>query len=117
MSTVEERLTAMLTTHAPLTALVGQGVYQDRADPEAPAPFVVLSRASTAAQHTLCAEVDNPDVQFDVHVWAATRQQAEAVADAVKDAVRAGGGVCTGREGGYSDEVALHATMLKVVVD
>jgi hypothetical protein len=115
--TVEERLMAALLGHAPLAALVATRVYMDRADVEAPAPFVVLSRAETAPEQTLCDVIDNPDVVFDAHVWAAKRREAEQVATEVKAAVRAAGGHVAGHEAGYSDEVELHAAILKLVVD
>lgn len=115
--TVEERLMAALLGHAPLAALVNERVYMDRADPEVPAPFVVLSRADTGQEQTLCEVIDNPDVVFDAHVWAPTRLQGEAVAAQVKAAVRAAGGHAAAHESGYSDEVDLPAAMLKVVID
>lgn len=113
----EARLMAMLQAHAPLTALVAGRIYPDRADAETPAPFVVFSRADTGQQHTLSDAIDNPDVLFDVRVWTDHRTQANTVAEALKDAVRAGGGAVTGQESAYSDEVELPAAVLKVVVD
>ena len=115
--TAETRLMTMLQAHAPLVALVQAHIDPDRADAETPTPFVVFARADTGQQHTLCDAIDNPDVLFDVRVWAATRVQAGTVADAVTAAVRAGGGAVTGQEAAYSDEVELNAAVLKVVVD
>ena len=114
--TVEARLLQALQA-APVVALVGARIFFDRADQDTPAPFVVLGRDTTADTRTLATTIDNPDVLFDVRCWAETRLQAEQIAAAVKAAVEAVYGGVTERTAGYSDEVALHCAILKVVID
>lgn len=104
-----------LKAYTALAALVGSRVAIDRAEPDWAAPFVVLARETTTAMHTLSDEIDNPDVAFDLRCWATSRTQANAVAVKVRAALRAAGQVITDEQGGYSDEIALHCTVLKVL--
>jgi len=111
----EVNIVTLLKAHAGLAALVGSRIAIDRAEPEWAAPFVVIAREATANLQTLNDEIDNPDVSFDLRCWAASRTQADTVADQVSAALRTAKQVITDRQGGYSDEISMHCTVLKVL--
>ena len=111
----EVSIVNVLKGHTGLATLVGNRVAIDRAEPDWAAPFVVLAREGTTPMHTLSDEIDNPDVAFDLRCWATSRTQADAVALQARAALRAAGQVITDQQGGYSDEIAMHCTVLKVI--
>ena len=117
MSTPEQTLLDTLRQDASVSALCGGRVYPDRAPEDAVTPFAVFTREATGQMQTLSVLIDNPDVTFDVRCWADTRAKAEQLATAIQTACAdAKMGIET-RESGYSDDFALHAAILKIVLD
>lgn len=113
----EKKLQSLLLNDAPTAALVAARVRMDLAEEVDAMPYVVLMRDETSAMHTLVDVIENPDVQFEVHCWAATRLDAETVATAAKAAMQGAGMSVTAHEGAFSREVGAHAAILKVVFD
>lgn len=115
--TPEKKLQSLLLSDAPTAALVGTRVRMDLAEEADAMPYVVLMRDETNAMHTLSDAIDNPDVLFEVHCWAATRLTAETVAATVKAAMQVAGMRVVAHEGFFSREVGAHAAILKVMFD
>lgn len=115
--TPEKALQTLLLTDAATAALVANRVRMDLAEDADAMPYLVLMRNDTGAMQTLCCAIDNPDVVFEVHCWAATRLAAETVAEAVKAAMQVAGMSVQAHEGAFSREVGAHATILKVMFD
>lgn len=113
----EKKLQSLLLQTAAVTALVGIRVRMDMAEETDVMPYMVLMRDETDAMHTLCEVIDNPDVHFEAHCWAATRLEAESLAGAAKTAMQGAGMSVTAHEGAFSREVAAHCAVLKVVFD
>jgi hypothetical protein len=113
----EKKLQSLLLGDAPTAALVATRVRMDLAEEADAMPYVVFVRDETGAMHTLCDVIDNPDVQFEVHCWAASRMGAEALASAAKAAMQAAGMSVVAHEAAFSREVDAHCAVLKVVFD
>lgn len=111
---MEADLRALLVAYAPLTALVSTRVAADRIDQGAARPFVVYTRTGTEPVQTLLGAVVGTKASFDVQVWADTRLVAEAVADAVQDALVADARAITSRSSGYDADLDLEATVISV---
>lgn len=115
--TPEQKLQTLLLQDVQVSALVANRVRFDMAEESDAMPYVVLIRDETAAMHTMCGVIDNPDVTFDVHCWAERRSTASELGEAVRTAMQAAGMSVVGYEGGFSQEVEASATVLKVVFD
>lgn len=113
----EKKLQSLLLTDAATAALVATRVRMDLAEEADAMPYVVLMRDETSAMQTLSDVIDNPDVLFEVHCWAATRLDAETVAAAAKAAMQGAGMSVVAHEGAFSREVGAHAAILKVMFD
>lgn len=117
MNNAEQTLVTLLTTSPLLQPKLGNRVSPDRADPLTPTPFVALTRSATEAMQSLACGIENPDVTMDVHVWGASRAQANDVTDTLIEVVQAQGIYVRSRESGYSDDLQLHGCMLAVVLE
>ncbi len=113
----EQTLLQTLLAAPEVSSIVASRIYMDRADQDASAPFVVLGREDAGAMQTLCAAIDNPDAVFDMRCWADSRLQAETLVRACIAACHGAGFGLAGRTSGYSDEYAMHASMVKVTLD
>lgn len=113
----EKSLLDALQADEDVAALVADRIRFDRADEGDLVPFVVLGREDAAGFTTLSDQIENPDIPFSINCWAGTRLQAEQIADACQQALHKSGIAVMQRTAGYSDEVSLHAAILKVLLD
>ena len=113
---IETAFVAALLAHAPLTALVDDGISQEAAPSVETLPLVVFSvRADRALglNNTLHAS----RASIDVQCWADTAAAARAVADALIGAVATvpDKAVVTDDRGTYDPELKLYGQLLTVV--
>lgn len=113
----EKTLLDALQVDQDVTDLVAERIRFDRADEGDQVPFVVLGREDAEGFSTLGSVIDNPDIPFAINCWGGTRLQAEQLADACQAALQSQGISVAQRSAGYSDEVSLHAAILKVLLD
>ncbi len=113
----EKTLLDALQASEALSALIADRIRFDRADEGDLVPFVVLGREDATGFTTLSDQIDNPDIPFAINCWAGTRLQAEQIADACQAALNGQGIAVMQRSAAYSDEVSLHASILKVLLD
>lgn len=111
---MESDLRALLAAYAPLAALVSTRIAADRIEQGAIRPFVVFTRTGTETIQTLNGAVHANKATFDVQCWANTRTSAEAVADAIQDALVADARAIVGRASGYDADLDLEATVISV---
>ena len=111
---MESDLRALLAAYAPLTALVSTRIAADRIEQGAGRPFVVFSRTATEPVQSLNGTVHANKASFDVQCWADTRTSAEAVADAIQDALVADARAIVARASGYDADLDLEATVISV---
>lgn len=116
----ESSLYAILTAHAPLTALVGAGadarIYPDALPEECDYPALVTTRSATEPIATLHGTVAGAFVTLAISCWGGSRDQSDAVAAAVESALAAAGEIPLARAGGYAPEMDLYATTLEVTL-
>jgi hypothetical protein len=106
---------ALIAANAPVVALVGTRIAQDRIDQGKVRPFIVYGISSIEPQRMLDGTVIKTRVTIDVQCWGDTRLSADAVADAVTTAVRAVvPQSVSGRSTVYDGELDLEATVLVV---
>lgn len=108
----ETTFRALLAAHAPLVALVGTAIAQNVA-PQGALPLVVF-----AAQHNRSLGLDGTtlladEVTFSVQCVGNDALQADAVADAVSNAISSRA-VVTGREGAFNEELQLDITVMQI---
>ena len=113
----ETDLRALLAGHAGTAALVGTAIAHNAIRQGVGAPYVVFTCAhdrQLGLDNTLLADA----CSFSLQCWGSTAAQAEAVADAVTEAIAtaptARGACVTSRASGYDDETGLDATILTV---
>lgn len=107
-------LQALLVGAAGVAALVGTRVFSDRAEQKTARPFIVHSVAQTEPQYSLDNTEHGRLTVFEVQVWANKRASAEAVADAIEQALADDQRVILAKAGGYDEELDLEATVLSV---
>lgn len=117
---IENDLVAVLTAHAPLTALVGNRISQHAADPNDSLPVVVWNSSSDPLDGL---DGDNQIEQSTIilECWATTAVGAAAVADQVAaalDAYDATHGTesvnVTSRQGAHDPELGLDGEVVTV---
>ncbi len=83
---IQRALFARLTAYAPLSALVGQRVF-DRITPNTASPYLTIFEAQLIEAGDDCTDGD--EVSFDVHVWsrAVGSFEAKAIAGHVRKAL------------------------------
>lgn len=108
----ESELYSLLSAASGVTDLVGDCIYPDLIPEGKDAPYIGYERVTTTPIATIHGTVLGTDVGLVVACWAATRIQAEQIADAVAAAMQAAGHVYTGR-GAELDEATgrLAATL------
>ena len=85
--TPEQHLYDTLTADAGVTGLVGTRIYRDESPEDVELPCLVASRIGSQTETLLSGVVAGEKVQQDVHCYAQTRQETEALAIAVKAAL------------------------------
>lgn len=105
----ETELYAALSGRAGLTALVATRIYPDAIPENTDLPAVVYVRAGTNPTYTLGGQLACEEARMAVTVWAATRTEAEAVADQVRLAIDGAGNPISDRSSGFDNEVGLFA--------
>ena len=86
-----------------VTALVSTRVYPDMRPQEDVMPAVVYQRTGTTFETTIHGTVAVTRAQMGIGCYAATRTEAEAVADAAHTALMAAGFIPQGRTGDFED--------------
>jgi len=113
---IETDFRAALVAHAPLTALVDDGIAQEAAPSVETVPVVVYSML---VDRTLGLDgtLHGRRAGIDVQCWAETAAGARAVADALIDAVATvpDKAVVTSDRGTYDPELKLYGQILTVV--
>jgi hypothetical protein len=103
----ETSFAALLSAHAPLTALVGTRIAQNAVPQDEPMPLVIF-----AASHDLTLGLDDTmladEVTFITQSWAADAVSAAAVAAEVKAAIGARAEM-TSSSDAYNGELDAHA--------
>lgn len=83
----ESQLYAILSADAPLSAMVEDRIYPDLIPEGVAIPYVGYERANADPLRTLEGTVLAEDVGLVIACWAATRVQANQIADAVRAAL------------------------------
>jgi hypothetical protein len=113
----ETDLRALLVSHAAVTALVGVNVAHNAIRAQTAPPYVVFTCAHAPLLSIGGAVLADPCV-FSVQCWGKTAASAEAVADAVQDALLTApaerGVAITSRASGFDEELGFDATILSV---
>lgn len=109
--TSEDSLYSALTGAAGVAALVGTRVYPDIAAADAAMPALSFSRIATEYLKTIHGGISAALVTFDIYCLAATREAADALAEAVQTGIVGNGFEPTGRrtetDGGESESVEM----------
>ncbi len=112
----ETALRAVLAADSAVVALVAARISADRAEQDEARPFVVFSRTASQITTALNGAHLRTQAALDVQCWANTRLDADALADAVADAVR---GVTSqrveGRSGAFDPDQDAFVTTLNVL--
>lgn len=112
----ETELYTVLSTHAPLTALVSTRIYPDAFPENCARPAVAFSRTATNLIRSISGTVFGRESTLQIYCWGDTRGSADAVADAVEAAVIAAGYEYANRTAGYDEEVGAFAATIEVVI-
>lgn len=114
----ETQLYAILSADAPLGALVGARIYPDLLPEESVVPYIGYERVATEPIVTVHGGLAGQDVRITIACWAATRIQAEQLADTVVAAMQAAGHIYDAR-GAEVDETTgrLAATLDYMILD
>lgn len=111
----ETALRALLIASTPVTSLVGQRIASDRIEQGATRPFIVYTRTASNPLTGIDGIVYQTLASIDLQCWADTRQEAEAVADAVTAAIRATPPqTVPNRSGGYDPDLDLEVASLSI---
>lgn len=114
MSADTELLATLLAAPA-VTALVGTRVVADRMEEGAPRPFVVFSRTATRYEEDMSSGAAlGGTASIELQVWADTRAQAEAVANACESAIRAADQEVLSRASGYDPDLDVEAVVMVI---
>ena len=112
----ETDLYTMLSTGPALASLVGSRIYPDALPEKCAYPAVIFSRAGTEPVNTIHSTSAGAFVSFSISGWARSRAEADAVADAIEEALNTAGEVITGRLGGYDEELELQGCIIDTTV-
>lgn len=80
--TDREAVHRLLTTWAPLTAIVGDRIFPSWAT-DAELPYVTITRISKPRVRTLSGATGLSSPRFQVDVWARTQSECDAITDAI----------------------------------
>lgn len=93
-------------------ALAGKRIAADRIEQGTARPFAVYTKTQTDNFEGLDGTVHATKVTLELQLWADTRLEAEALADACEAAIRGADQAITGRSTGYDGELDLEASLL-----
>lgn len=114
---VEADFRALLAAHAPLVALVGEGICESKVDERMPAPYVAFTVTHDYLRG-LSGELLADQAGVQVACWARDTSEAWAVAEAVMAAISTApaprGAVAMVAAGTYDAEVGLDSVGLSV---
>lgn len=113
--TTETSLYSLLSNNAGVIAQVGTRIYPDAFPEDVTYPAIVFSRASTEPVNGVSGVSFGADVEMSIGVWAKTRTDADAAAEAVEDSLPTSGFTLTARGGVYDPETGLFATNISVL--
>jgi hypothetical protein len=105
-----------LSGFAGLTALVGTRIYPDVIPEQASLPAIAFTRSQTEPVSTIHGSVFAEFVAVQIQAWSATRTEAEAVADAVVDALAANAEIYIARGALFDEETGYFGTHVDVSV-
>lgn len=108
----ENELRALLVADAGVTALVAAAAIAQNAVPQGTAVPYIVYTSQRVPEFGLANNVLATGVTFRIECWGNTPSQADAVADAVVEALLGDGVVCTVRATGYDGDLNLDATVL-----
>jgi len=111
----ETSLRALLLAAPAVTALISGRIASDRIEQGTPRPFVMFTRTGTTPYTTIDGQVMAVQAQLEIQCWADSRAQADAVALAVTNAIRATTTqTVSGQSAAYDGELDLESTLLTV---
>lgn len=90
--TIQDAIYSYLSTYSGLTALVSTRIYPIMAPQGAAAPHVIFYKASGNSVHTMSTDPRLGRSSFSFSCYATTPEGAQAVATAIRDAMRDQGG-------------------------
>jgi hypothetical protein len=93
-------------------ARAGERIAADRIEQSTLRPFAVYTRTQTDRFEGLDGTVHATKVTLELQLWADTRLEAEALANACQTALNLDGHAITGRSAGYDGELDLEACLL-----
>lgn len=112
----ENTLYSTLSGASGVTAIVGTAIYPDILPQDAEVPAVAFARTGTEFVSTIHAAAPlGASVTLEISCIARTREDADALADAVETAASAGGFVIADRQAQLDLETDLWATMLSAI--
>lgn len=109
---VSDDLFALLSTAAGVTALVGQRIYPDALPEKAAYPAIVYAAATPEIERLLDGTIATQRVELSLGCWAPTRTAADAVGDAVTDALAGTAFYLQRRDAAFDPETGLFAALL-----
>jgi hypothetical protein len=114
---IETDVCALLSGHASVAALVNSRVALNAVNEGTPLPYVIVS-AQHAFTFTLDSSISADQAAVTIECWGKSAAQAEAVGDAVADAILTAapitGATLLARVGGVDPENGLDASVLTV---
>lgn len=110
----ESDLYTVLSSYAPLTALVSTRIYPDAIPEDKALPAVVYSTEAATPEWCLNNSLAATGYRFRIAAWGTTRTAAAAVGDAIVAALLAAGVPYDNRFSGFDAEVGQFADVTEI---